>query len=218
MRIVRSFADLSHAFGALVGLLAVGTGVWTAIQAGGSDRHVQGYMSNRRTSTDTPAEPVGRLPSLRALAGRLEYCRTATKLSEENDRSNRGVTRLPSAVARKRTQQEPRLPVDRCAGVLYTWSRVMPLSGRGIVEISEAARNLGIALAVLDAAELHIGADSTVGDSLGSESTDGREDIERALAAELIAAGATVHYPTIIMYREGRLVGEAIAGDRKSVV
>lgn len=184
---------------AFVLLLAGSVGVSAAVLLIGANRH---------------------LSSLLELGDRLRHCRAAASLREEGTPAGRDTTRLPSANSGLRTQRKPQPSLVGCTGVIYAWSTLMPLSERGIAEIKKAARDLGLSLHVLDASELYTITDSEpAGSGFDDSSTRGsaprnRGDpvFERALAAELIAGGVTVHYPAIIVYREGKLLGGAIVG------
>lgn len=98
-----------------------------------------------------------------------------------------------------------------CPGLIYAWSPLMPLSGLGIPEISEAAHTLGLPLAIVRDTTLHrrsrIGARSVRGTA-----AVGRARLEDSLAAAMVAAGATVHLPSLVVHREGRILGPALLG------
>ena len=109
-----------------------------------------------------------------------------------------GETVAPSALARAGLL---------CQGVVYVWSPLMPLSRLGIGQMVRATRSLGIDAAVVSASQLHAWLDS-------SEINPGGHavavDPERV--REMIAAGATVHYPAVLVYGDGVLRGSAIVG------
>jgi hypothetical protein len=84
-----------------------------------------------------------------------------------------------------------------CEGLLYVWSPLLPLSRAGITDISAAARELELPLTVMGGAELY-----------GRPNDGGRPEF----AARLRATGATVHYPAVIVHRDGEPVGDAILG------
>ena len=80
--------------------------------------------------------------------------------------------------------------------LVYVWSAGMPLSVAGIDEIQAAGRSLGIPVRVVDAETLY--------NPTSPETVD------------LVAAGATVHFPSLVIYREGRRLGDAILGYKKA--
>jgi hypothetical protein len=88
---------------------------------------------------------------------------------------------------------------QECTGVLYFWSPEMPLSRMGIAEIASAARTLNLALDVVPSAELYPSAATT-------------SDAASMLANALVAAGASVHTPAILLHRAGVLDESAIVG------
>ena len=91
---------------------------------------------------------------------------------------------------------------DDCSGIVYFWSRRMPLSRAGIAEISGAARRLGMPLALVATEEVHkyAYADLDLGDRLSP------------IADAMLGAGALAHAPALVVYDEGRVVGHAILG------
>lgn len=74
--------------------------------------------------------------------------------------------------------------------LVYVTSPRMPLSLAGVTEVEEAARGLGVALSVVEA------------------ETPGAAP----LSPEMVSAGATLHYPSLLVYREGGPLGSAILG------
>jgi len=80
--------------------------------------------------------------------------------------------------------------------LVYVWSNGMPLSLAGIDEIRAAGLSLGIPVRVVDAETLYEPATPE--------------------AVDLVAAGATVHFPSVVIYREGKRVGDAILGYKKA--
>jgi len=80
--------------------------------------------------------------------------------------------------------------------LIYVWSNGMPLSLAGIDEILSAGRSLGIPVRVVDAETLYEPATPE--------------------AVDLVAAGATVHFPSVVIYREGKRLGDAILGYKKA--
>ncbi len=94
---------------------------------------------------------------------------------------------------------------DRYAGVVYIWSPLMPLSRAGIREIEVATRQLGIPLTIIAGSEL-----APAGTAHGA--TGGRSFAKHSLGAEFVAAGATLHFPAILVHRNSRIAGSAILG------
>ncbi|HSR41839.1 MAG TPA: hypothetical protein VLL48_06700 [Longimicrobiales bacterium] len=88
-----------------------------------------------------------------------------------------------------------------CAHLVYVWSPSMPLSEKGIPEIREAARGLDMALSVVP--------ETALIQSSGSEETE-------SLRTDLVRAGATVHYPTALLFTAGSVRGPAIAGYKRA--
>ena len=93
------------------------------------------------------------------------------------------------ALARRLADCEPSRP---CKHLVYVRSDAMPLSVRGVPEIVEASRALGVPLTILPAHALFEPADETTLD---------------ALRMALVEAGATVHRRT-----GGQRVGRVQAG------
>jgi hypothetical protein len=87
---------------------------------------------------------------------------------------------------------------DSCAGVIYVWTRDMPLSRSGILEIAAATSALNVALDVVPRSELD-------GAATGSPELS-------ALAETLLGAGATLHAPALVVHRGGELDPRAILG------
>ncbi len=84
----------------------------------------------------------------------------------------------------------------KCPHLVYVWSPSMPLSQHGMDEITRTAAAIGVPLSILPSAALQ--------DSPGS-----------ALGKGLIAAGATVHYPAVILFDRGAPQGNAIVGYKR---
>jgi hypothetical protein len=92
------------------------------------------------------------------------------------------------------------------AGVIYVWSPGMPLSISGLTEAKAAAEALGVAFTavVADARPLELersGVDPTYQRLLNS--------------IDLVYRDATIHYPSILFYRDGSLLGSAIPGYKR---
>lgn len=88
-------------------------------------------------------------------------------------------------------------------GVIYVWSPGMPLSVRGLVEAKAAADSLRVAFTAI------------VADAHPLELHDSRVDTayQHSLnSLDLVYRDATLHYPSIIFYGDGALLGSAIPG------
>jgi hypothetical protein len=90
-----------------------------------------------------------------------------------------------------------------CAGVIYAWSSLMPLSRLGVANIAAATDEVGIELALVDGEQLRE----------WFNVLDENSSIEgAALISKMIAAGVTVHYPATLVYNTSGLDGSAILG------
>jgi len=98
------------------------------------------------------------------------------------------------ALARRLADCEPSRP---CKHLVYVRSDAMPLSVQGVPEIVEASRALGVPLTILPAHALFEPADETALD---------------ALRMALVEAGATVHFPAVVVMDTGAPVGNALVG------
>ncbi len=87
-----------------------------------------------------------------------------------------------------------------CMRLVYFWSSSMPLSQLGAAEIEAAAAELGVPLVVAPGEALH--PDGTAA--------------ERRLAAALIASGANVHYPSVVIAKGAEPQGNAVVGYRRA--
>lgn len=89
---------------------------------------------------------------------------------------------------------------EDCSGILYSWSRRMPLSHSGIAEISGAARSLGMRLTVVSAEEVYEYADPGTGAGV------------TPIADAMLGAGLLAHAPAVVVYGRGQVLGHAILG------
>jgi len=85
---------------------------------------------------------------------------------------------------------------DQCRGLIYVWSDLMPLSELGMREVELAARDLSVSLTLIRAELLY---------------ERHNDDVLR----NLVAAGGTVHYPTVVLYDSRGIQSAAIAGFKK---
>ncbi len=83
-----------------------------------------------------------------------------------------------------------------CPHLVYVWSPSMPLSRHGMDEIVRTAAAIGVPLSVLPSAALQGPAGS-------------------ALGKGMIAAGATVHFPSVVVFDRGAPQGNAIVGYKR---
>ena len=88
-------------------------------------------------------------------------------------------------------------------GVIYVWSPGMPLSVSGLVEAKAAADSLGIAFTAVVADAHPLELDRSNVDTAYQHSLN---------SLDLVYRDATIHYPSIIFYRHGALLGSAIPG------
>jgi len=91
---------------------------------------------------------------------------------------------------------------DDCSGIVYFWSPRMPLSRSGIVEISGAARRLGMRLTLVGTEEVH---------EYAYADPDLRAGVI-PIADAMLGAGALAHAPAVVVHDEGQVVGHAILG------
>ncbi len=84
-----------------------------------------------------------------------------------------------------------------CTHIVYVRSSAMPLSERGVREIVEATRALGVPLSILPAHALF--------EPAGEPALD-------ELRMALVEAGATVHFPAVVLMSDGAPVGNALVG------
>ena len=90
-----------------------------------------------------------------------------------------------------------------CPHMVYVGSPAMPLSERGVPEIVEATRALGVPLSVLPAHALF--------EPAGEPALDG-------LRMAIVEAGATVHFPAVVVMNDGAPVGNALVGYKPAEV
>lgn len=101
-----------------------------------------------------------------------------------------------------------RPPIQTCPHVVYVWSPSMPLSRQGISEITEATTAIGLPLSVVPASALQTPS-ASANTSLAWARTE-------ALQVGLVSAGATVHFPSIVVFNGDRAEGSAIVGYKRS--
>ncbi len=99
--------------------------------------------------------------------------------------------------------------VPVCPHLVYVWSPQMPLSELAIPEIELAASAMGVPLSILPAA-------AAVGVTAATSATDPSTASTRDLRRSLVEAGATVHYPSIVLVKGTDPWGPAVVGHRKA--
>ena len=100
------------------------------------------------------------------------------------------------------------VPEGLCAHAVYVWSESMPLSLRGMEEITDAAGELGIPLTMLEASLLQ-----TPQVSPDVRASTSRTD---AIRERLVSAGATVHFPSLVIFARDEPLGSALVGYKRS--
>lgn len=212
--------------GAFAGLILVAAGWATWALAPHSSNEDDGQPSPSPEFQAATPVPLDTLTALAGVVERIIECKTVG-----TDRSG-GVD--PAAIP-------ARAPNPTCTGVIYVWSPAMPLSRLGIQNIAAATTELGVPLALVDGMSLEDQAwnggrgagpesDGSDSDSVRSDGTGSgspTSDLQhennaevRSLISppvsrfidEMVAAGATIHYPAILVHRDAVIVGGAIVG------
>ena len=113
---------------------------------------------------------------------------------------------LPAGVDSLTSLADVAREVDACApvcgGIVYFWSPRMPLSRSGIPNVVEAARALGVPLALASTDEL---LDYAAGD-------DPSVAAGIPLADAMLEAGVLAHAPALVVHARGDVIGTAILG------
>lgn len=167
----------------------------------------------------SPADQIGHWVELRALrGGDLELVKhepgrgtlvkwapgcvpqVATRIDPRSIGSEPGILgdeKLAKLIARHRT------------GVIYSWSPQMPLSIGGLSAIEEAAAGLKLPLVtVLDpAADPKRAREALRGLKLRQPAS-----LDRFRSIELTFRNFLLHYPSILVFKEGRIVGHMVPG------
>ncbi len=98
------------------------------------------------------------------------------------------------------------------SGIIYLWSPHMPLSADGYAQAAEAANRLGLAItAVLDPR-----AEPEYAASVAKSKGIPQDGLRPLLSSELLYRNAALHAPSLLVYRNGRVVGLATPGYRDS--
>ncbi len=99
---------------------------------------------------------------------------------------------------------------DDCSGIVYFWSKRMPLSRSGIAEISSAARRVGMRLTLVGTEEAYEYASADP--EGGADAIPDRGAGAIPIIDAMLAAGALAHAPAVVVHDEGQVVGHAILG------
>lgn len=91
---------------------------------------------------------------------------------------------------------------DECRHVVHVWSPSMPLSELAIDEVAVVAEEMGVPFSVIAAEDL-------LADGPSSEGA-------RSLRTSLVEAGATVHFPAVVLMNGVSPYGNAIVGHKRA--
>lgn len=97
-------------------------------------------------------------------------------------------------------------------GLVYTWSPNMPWSIQGIKEIKQAAKELNVPVKIF----LSSGSDQKLVKDLLDTKVVAAEDAKEHASLELTMRGMTMHDPSLIWFKEGRLQRWARPGHETS--
>ena len=86
-------------------------------------------------------------------------------------------------------------------GVIYIWSPNMSLSQRGVHEIQKAAKKVNLPVTYM----MDPVADETFAKEFIKEQKLPEPAMKRVNSRELAGYGATIHYPALIVYRNGKI-------------
>ena len=180
----------------------------------GTWRHIAPYPVERDAA---PTDTIGvwlerwRMPDGAVELRRVSAAVTIAAVLSEPGCNQRLVTHRrtfdSSAMSNAFTDDRLRTLVEQTRnGVIYVWSPGMPLSVTGLVEARAAADSLGISFTAIVAdaqpAELRgIPVDTAFQHPLN--------------AVDLVYRDAALHYPSILFYRDGALLGSAIPGYKR---
>lgn len=161
-------------------------GVWTELWL-----HSDGSVETRRTTAATTVAAMWRAPE----------CRPGIGVKER--------TFGPPPANGSFTDEDLRALVGKHpAGVVYAWSPGMPLSISGIREMRAAAKELGVPVfGVLDPE-----ADAAIAETEAKRAGLPSTDLRRIDSLELLNRGVHVHYPGIVLFAGGKIVGPRLPG------
>jgi hypothetical protein len=142
------------------------------------------------------------LMDLSTVAARIERCRRLAV----------GPKPAAATFANKSSARQPVAAAKGCDGLIYIWSPLMPLSRLGIRNAAAASSDLGIDMMIVGGSELYTRLAALQAGPGNQPVGAHRRALEDALVQDLVAAGATIHYPAVIVHRQGYFVGGAIVG------
>lgn len=87
---------------------------------------------------------------------------------------------------------------SKSRGIIYVWSPKMPLSERGLAEVKAWTKSKGITL--VEVGEL-----------------ESKNQPNSLTSSDLVRRGLALHYPSMIFFSHGRLVGQSIPGYKNEV-
>lgn len=102
------------------------------------------------------------------------------------------------------------LLAQHSVGVIYLWSPHMLLSVEGIYELSEITKELGISYDVL----LDSNANANFANATAKKIGIKRDVLRKNNALELFFRNFTVHSPSLLLYKNGEIIGPIIPGYR----
>jgi len=120
--------------------------------------------------------------------------------------------RIPAAEFQKSFTDErlKALLIRSRAGLIYAWSPQMPLSADGFLEVQKAARKMGLPLTLL----LDPQADPTAAERFAKVNKLPAQAIRRLQSLELLNRGMSEHYPSLVVFQNGEIVGRAFPGHK----
>ena len=97
-------------------------------------------------------------------------------------------------------------------GLIYSWSPQMPLSAGSLAEVRKTASTLHLPLTLV----LDPSADRRLAESFARANRFPAESTLPMQSLELLHRGMGEHYPSLIVYRKGEVVGRAFPGYKSS--
>ena len=120
----------------------------------------------------------------------------------------------PAPVSKKLdlfTDQDLKKTLDETKnGIIYVWSPNMSLSKPGIKNITAAGKDLGMPVKLL----MDPFADQRFAKGFIKEQNMPADSMKRMKSRELASYGATLHYPAMIIYKNGKVCSEVQNGYR----
>jgi hypothetical protein len=118
-----------------------------------------------------------------------------------------------SGLAKFTDQDLAKLLADQKNGILYIWSPNMSLSQKGVHDIAASAKDLGLNLTYL----MDPVADEGYAREFIKKQNLPKEATRRVASLEIGGRGATLHYPSLMLYRDGKVCGTVQRGYRDEV-